>query len=411
MTQTSTETIALTIDGRSIEARAGQMVLEICREAGIHVPSLCHDPRLEPYGGCRLCLVQIEGVRGFPTSCTTLATDGMVVATDNPEIAQLRRSVVELLLSDHELRCLSCDSAGACALQDIAYEFGIEESPYQGEKHRVWEGIDDNGLIERDYTKCISCGRCVRICNEVQGCNVYGYTDRGFEAIPNTPYAASLEAAGCEFCGQCVSTCPVGALTDAPGRYQGRVWETTRMESICGYCGVGCTVEYRVKDGRIISAGAPLGRGVNAGNLCAKGRYGWSFTHHPDRLTTPLVRRDGELVDATWDEALGIVAEKLARIRDEHGPDSIAGLASAKCTNEENYLFQKLMRTAIGTHNVDHCARLCHSSTVAGLVASFGSGAMTNSVADLGQADVILVIGSNTTEAHPIVGIELKRAA
>jgi len=350
--------VSLTVDGRPLRARRGQTVLEVCNDAGIHIPTLCHDPRLEPYGACRLCLVQVEGMRGFPTSCTTQVTDGMVVTTDNEDISRLRRSVVELLLSDHELRCLSCDSAGACALQDIAYEFGIEESPYHGERHRVWEGEDENQLIERDYTKCISCGRCVRICAEVQGCDVYGYTDRGFEAIPNTPYATSLEAGGCEFCGQCVSTCPVGALTDKSSRYRGRTWETALVETTCGYCGVGCTVEYRVKEGRITGAQAPLDRGVNKGNLCAKGRYGWSFTHHPDRLTVPLVRRDGRLAEASWDEALGIVAERLNATAEDHGGDAIAGLSSAKCTNEENYLFQKLLRSAFGTHNIDHCARL-----------------------------------------------------
>lgn len=357
-TEQQTQMITLTVDGREIEARDGQTVLEICRSNDIHIPTLCHDPRLEPYGACRLCLVQVEGMRGFPTSCTTMATEGMLVTTRSEEIEELRRSVVELLLSDHEVRCLSCDSAGACALQDIAYEFGIEESPYPGERHRVWEGVDENQLIERDYTKCISCGRCVRICDEVQGCNVYGYTDRGFESIPNTPYATSLQAAGCEFCGQCISTCPVGALTDKRSRYQARVWEAAQVETTCGYCGVGCTIEYRVKDGRIVGAAAPLDRGVNKGNLCAKGRYGWSFTHHADRLTTPLVRKDGELVEASWDEALALVADRLSATVEKHGSDSVAGLASAKCTNEENYLFQKLMRTGFGTHNIDHCARL-----------------------------------------------------
>jgi predicted molibdopterin-dependent oxidoreductase YjgC len=358
MEPASTQTIALTIDGRGVRARAGRTVLEVCQENDIRIPTLCHDPRLEPYGGCRLCLVEIEGVRGLPASCATLAKDGMVVTTDSVDITRVRRSVVELLLSDHELSCLSCDSAGGCALQDIAYEFGIERSSYSGERHRVWEGADENQLIERDYTKCISCGRCVRICNEVQGCSVYAYTDRGFEAIPNTPYASALQHAGCEFCGQCVSTCPVGALTDSLSRYKGRRWETQTVESTCGFCGVGCTIDFRVKDGRIIGAEAPIGRGVNAGNLCAKGRFGWSFTHHPDRLTAPLVRRAGELVEATWEEAISVVADNLTRIRGEHGPDAVAGLASAKCTNEENYLFQKMMRSAIGTHNVDHCARL-----------------------------------------------------
>jgi predicted molibdopterin-dependent oxidoreductase YjgC len=354
----ATQTITLTVDEREFVARSGQTVLEVCREHGVHVPTLCHDPRLEPYGACRLCLVEIEGARGYPPACTTAASDGMVVTTSSETLTQLRRSVVELLLSDHELSCLTCDSAGSCALQDVAYELGVEGSQYEGEQHRVWEGQDDNPLIERDYTKCISCGRCVRICHEVQGCDVYAFTDRGFEAIPSTPYATPLRASGCEFCGQCVSTCPVGALTDRRSRFRGRHWEVSTVESTCGFCGVGCTVEYRVKDGEIVGAGAPLDRGVNRGNLCAKGRYGWAFTHSRERLTTPLVRRDGELAPATWDEALGIVAERLGTVRDEHGADAVAGLASAKCTNEENYLFQKLMRAVVGTHNVDHCARL-----------------------------------------------------
>jgi predicted molibdopterin-dependent oxidoreductase YjgC len=352
------QSITLTIDGRQVEGRAGASVLDVCRNAGIHVPTLCHDPRLTAFGGCRLCLVKVEGMRGFPTSCTTLAADGMVVTTDDEDITALRRTVVELILSDHELRCMSCDSAGACALQDLAYAFGIEESPFEGERHRVWEGLEDADLIERDYTKCISCGRCVRICHEVQGNDVYAFTDRGFEAIPNTPYGATLRDAGCEFCGQCVSTCPVGALTDARSRYRGRTWECESVRSICGYCGVGCTIDYRVKDGVIVGAEAPLDAGVNGGNLCAKGRYGWGFAQHPDRLTTPLVRRDGELQLATWDEAIGVVAEKLTAVRESHGPDAVGGLASAKCTNEENYAFQKFLRSVIGTHNIDHCARL-----------------------------------------------------
>jgi predicted molibdopterin-dependent oxidoreductase YjgC len=353
-----TQTITLTIDGREVTARAGQTVLEVCRAHDIHVPTLCHDPRLEPFGACRLCVVEIEGMRGFPPACVTKAADDMVVTTESDDLLQLRRTVIELILSDHELSCLTCESSGSCALQDVAYELGIEESPYGGEMHRVWEGTDDNPLIERDYTKCISCGRCVRICNEVQGCDVYSFTDRGFESIPNTPYAVSLLNAGCEFCGQCVSTCPVGALIDKRSRFSGRNWETRTVESTCGFCGVGCTIGYRVKDGRIVGASAPLERGVNRGNLCAKGRYGWSFTHSADRLTTPLVRRDGELVPASWDEAVSVVADRLSAIRDEYGPDSVGGLASAKCTNEENYLFQKVMRAVIGTHNVDHCARL-----------------------------------------------------
>ncbi len=357
MTRTADNRITITIDGVEHSARPDATVLEACREAGAHIPTLCHDPRLKPFGGCRMCIVRIEGLRGFPASCTTAACDGMVVTTTDAEIFELRKSVVELLLSDHKVECLTCESTGRCGLQNAAYEHGIEMMSFAGEKHHV-VADDDNPLIERDYAKCISCGRCVRICHEVQGCDVYGFTGRGFEALPDTPFGVSLLDAGCEFCGQCVSTCPTGALTDKPSRFKGRDWEVTWVRSTCGYCGVGCTIEYAKRGDRIVGTRAPLDAGPNFGNLCAKGRYGWSFAGHADRLTTPLVRRDGDLVEATWDEALALVAEKLAEVRDTAGPHAVGALASAKCTNEENYLFQKLMRAGIGTHNIDHCARL-----------------------------------------------------
>lgn len=350
-------TLALTVDGRAVGAREGSTVLEACCEAGVHIPTLCHDPRLAPFGACRLCVVEIEGMRGYPTSCTTMAADGMVVATDTERLRQMRTTIIELLLSDHDVDCLTCESNAACGLQDLAYELGIEHERYGGDRHGP-PALGDDPLIARDYSKCISCGRCVRICAEVQGCSVYGWQGRGFDSLPMTPYELPLGESGCEYCGQCVSTCPVGALTDRISRFAGRPWETGKVRTICGYCGVGCTVEYRVREGRIVGASAPVGVGVNGGNLCAKGRYGWSFVHHPDRLTVPLVRKGGELVSSTWEEAIGLVAAGLAKARDAHGPDAVGGLASAKCSNEENYLFQKLLRAGIGTHNVDHCARL-----------------------------------------------------
>ena len=350
-------TLSLTVDGRTVTAREGATVLEACREAGIEIPTLCHDPRLEPFGACRLCVVEIEGMRGYPTSCTTAVTEGMVVTTTSEALHEIRSTVVELLLSDHKVECLTCESNGACGLQDAAYSLGIETPRFEGEKH--FSQIDEaNPLIERDLAKCISCGRCVRICHEVQGCDVWGYTGRGFDSVPNTPFGVSMLDAGCEFCGQCVSTCPTGALTDKLSRFAGRPWELEWTQTTCGYCGVGCTIEFATKGGAIVGARAPLVKGPNYGNLCAKGRYGWSFAQHPDRLTVPLIKRDGEFVESTWDEALALVAERLIAIRAGHGSDAIAGLASAKCTNEENYLFQKLMRAGIGTHNIDHCARL-----------------------------------------------------
>ncbi len=354
---TENTTITMAIDGRQVTAHPGQTVLEVCRDAGIHIPTLCHDPRLEPFGACRLCVVEIEGMRGYPTSCTTRVVDGMVVKTESDALRSMRTTIVELLLSDHNVSCLTCETNGRCGLQDLAYEYEIETPSFSGDKHAV-STVDDNPLIARDLTKCIACGRCVRICDEVQGATVYGFHGRGFDVLPDTPYSVSLIDAGCEFCGQCVSTCPVGALTDRRAYFTGRPWETSTVESICGYCGVGCLIEYRVKNDRIVGASAPLERGVNKGNLCAKGRYGWRFTHHPDRLTTPLVRKNGELVEASWDEAIGLIAERFKSIVESDGPDAIGGLASAKTTNEENYLFQKFMRSMVGTHNIDHCARL-----------------------------------------------------
>jgi predicted molibdopterin-dependent oxidoreductase YjgC len=281
----------------------------------------------------------------------------MTVTTKSDALFDLRRTVVELLLSDHKVECLTCESSGRCGLQDVAYEYGIDAVTVSGDKHQA-DVADDNPLISRELEKCISCGRCTRICHEVQGCDVYSASGRGFDSLPATPFGLPLLEAGCEVCGQCVSTCPTAALTDRQNRFAGRAWEVAWTETTCGYCGVGCTVEYAVKDGRVVGSRAPLDNAPNYGNLCAKGRYGWSFTHHPDRLTTPLIRRNGEFAQATWDEAVTLVAERLAAIRDTHGPDSLAGLASAKCTNEENYLFQKFVRTALGTHNIDHCARL-----------------------------------------------------
>jgi predicted molibdopterin-dependent oxidoreductase YjgC len=281
----------------------------------------------------------------------------MAVTTRSDMLHELRSGIVELLLSDHKVECLTCESNGLCGLQDAAYELGIEIPRLSGEKHASAVS-DDNPLIERDAAKCIACGRCVRICHEVQGCDVWGHVQRGFDSLPDTPYSVSLLDAGCEFCGQCVSTCPTGALIDKGVRFRGRSWEVEWVETTCGYCGVGCTVEYGTKGGHIVGARAPLDKGPNYGNLCAKGRYGWGFAEHPDRLTTPLIRRDGSLVPASWDETLLLVAHRLGEARNAHGSDAVAGLASAKCTNEENYLFQKLMRAGLGTNNIDHCARL-----------------------------------------------------
>lgn len=402
--------MTIVVDGRKVSASQGQTVLDVCRAAGIRVPALCHDPRLKPYGACRLCIVKIDGEPGYPTSCSTEVRDGMVVHTATPEVLAIRRTIVELLLSDHTMDCLACESAGACGLQNAAYELQVTSSPFDGERHS-YQLEDLNPLIARDPSKCIRCGRCVRICKEVQGCYVFDWAWRGFDALPTTAFDRFLSDTQCEFCGQCVSTCPTGALANKMSRFQGRKWERRKTDTICGYCGVGCTLTVETKDDRVVGVSAPLERGVNRGNLCIKGRYGFDFVDHPDRLKTPLIRRGGELVPVTWEEALDEVVRRLTEIRDTSGPHAIAGLASAKCTNEENYLFQKLLRAGLGTNSVDNCARLCHSSSVVALGRALGSAAMTNSIDDLGEAEVILVTGSNTTEAHPVIGLALKAAA
>jgi predicted molibdopterin-dependent oxidoreductase YjgC len=358
MTQTAqAQKLTLTIDGRSVEAKAGQTVLEACKSAGIHIPTLCNDPRLQPYGACRLCIVEIEGVRGYPTSCTTRVSEGMNVTTMSDALFELRKTVVELLLSDHKVECLTCESAGACGLQNVAYEHGITKTPFTGAKHKA-EVAETNPMIDRDLEKCIMCGRCVRICAEVQGPTVYGYTGRGFDAVPNTPFSVPMLENLCEACGQCVSTCPTGALTNRKSQGTGRSWEKTFTDTTCPYCAVGCTITLEAKDGKLVGASAPLNRGVNKGNLCVKGRYGYDFVNAPDRLTTPLIRKDGELAEASWGEALDLVESKLRSIRDEYGPQSIGGRGGARSTNEDGYLFQKFFRAAIGTNNVDNSARL-----------------------------------------------------
>ncbi len=350
--------ISLTIDGIEVITTPGRTILEAAAEAGIRIPTLCYDPRLEPYGSCRVCLVEVEGQgRGFLPACATPADEDMVVRTDTEKLRGIRRTIIELLLSDHPNDCMTCESAGNCELQDLAYEYGVRKPRFQGEQHHH-EAIVDNPIIERDYNKCVLCGRCVRICREVQGVGVYDFANRGFEAVPGTPYNRPLTETPCEFCGQCVSTCPTGAIVSIPSKGKGRSWQVRKVRTTCAYCGCGCQIDLHVRDGRIVDVSSPLMVGPGEGNHCAKGRYGYGFVHHSDRLTTPLVRKEGELVPATWEEALGLVADRISKAVKEQGPDSVAFLASARCTNEENYLFQKLARAVVGTNNVDHCARL-----------------------------------------------------
>jgi len=401
--------VELTIDGHRVNVEPGTTILQAARSVGIDIPTLCQDDRLEPFAACRLCLVEIEGARGPVASCAAEAADGMVVYTETEDIIEQRRVLLDLLLSDHKPDCLTCDCSGDCRLQDLAYRYDVDMSTYAGEK-RDYEVRDDTPFIVFDPSKCILCGRCVGICQQVQQCNVLNFAERGFPAVISTSYGRSMVETNCEMCGNCVSACPTGALQDKESRRTARAWETEKVDTVCPYCGCGCNLTLHVADGKVVRVTSPVGEGPGEGNLCVKGRYGYEFIGHKDRLTRPLVRVDGELKTASWDEALDLIVSKLFEIREKHGPDSIAGFASARCTNEEDYVFQKFMRGVIGTNNVDHCARLCHASSVTGLQQSFGSAAMTNSFADLETADAFLIIGSNTSEAHPIGALHVKKA-
>lgn len=351
--------VNVTIDGRKIQAQAGQTILEVAESVGIKIPTLCHHPALEPIGACRVCLVEVARQRTLQPSCTFQVTEGMEVLTHSPKVEDARRFVLELILSDHPLDCMTCEQAGNCELQDLAYEYGIQQTRFPGVQHE-YEIDESNPFYIRDYDKCILCRRCVRACNELNGVEAIGVIQRGFDSKIGTAFDGLMQDSVCEFCGMCTEVCPTGALVPKMRQHQGRSWEFTKVATTCPYCGVGCQFYLNVKDDRIVDVTSKWNAPANHGWTCVKGRFGWDFVHHPDRLTKPMVRREkgGELEEVTWDEALDFVASRFGEIREQHGPGALGALSSAKCTDEENFAVQKLARGVFGTNNVDHCARL-----------------------------------------------------
>ena len=291
-------------------------------------------------------------------ACTTpVDRDGMVVNTKNERVLEARKMIVELLLASGDHNCLYCEANGDCELEDLVYELKIEQPRFSIDPPH-WPTDDSNPMILRDLNKCVLCGRCVRGCNEVQVNNVIDFGYRGSRAKIVTAYDKDYGASNCVFCGECVQLCPTGALVEKKTVFGGRPWDTELISTTCPYCGTGCTIDLNIVDGRVVKITGTEEGVVNKGSLCVKGRFGYDFIHHADRLTTPLIKENDVFREATWDEALDLVATRLTAIRNDHGPDSIAGLSSARCTNEENYLLQKFMRAVIGTNNIDHCARL-----------------------------------------------------
>lgn len=377
--------IKLTIDGKEVEAQPGTTVLEAALAHSIDIPHLCYHPELTVSGGCRLCQVEVEGYPGPMTSCGLEVETGMAVRTQSEQLSDIRRELIDLFVSDHPLDCVTCEKAGSCDLQKYAYDYGISETSYEKQISRSLYQ-DDNPFFIRDHQYCVLCGKCVRTCDEIVGASAIDLVGRGFESHVATPFDGPMIDSTCVFCGNCVQVCPTNALTNVSRQGKGREWEMERVKSICGYCGVGCEVEYAVRDGEIIYAQGTEDGPANHEFLCSKGRYGWDFANHPDRLSSPMIRRDlayeiglledpWELPDrsplkkrkpdiekshipVSWDTALDLVSERMADTVREHGPDSVMGFASARCTNEDNYLFQKFMRAAVGTNNLDHCARL-----------------------------------------------------
>ncbi len=405
--------IKVTINGNQLTGPAGRSILNFAQAHGIEIPNLCHDPRLKPAGACRLCLVQVTGQRALVPACTFEIADGMVVQTDTEEIRTIRKTVLELLFAEHRGVCTTCDKNGDCRLQKYGYEYQIADTAFaapgangNGENYTA-----GNEAIRYRPEKCIRCGRCIRICQEVQMDHALTFKDRAAWVEVSTAFEMPLNDSTCELCGQCISTCPTGALYERAAEGKGQAKDLTRTRTTCPYCGVGCQIDLNVNGANeIVRVTSPVGVVPNNGNLCVKGRFGMEFVKSDKRLTTPLIKRNGTFEKATWDEAMTLVAARLNETKSQFGPDSIGGLSSAKCTNEENYVFQKFIRAAVGTNNVDHCARLCHASTVAGLAKAFGSGAMTNSIDEIKHAGCIFVIGSNTTEAHPVIGLAIKEA-
>ncbi len=404
------------INDKLFDVQDGETILNFVRRhiGKDIVPTLCDAPNLDPFGACRVCSVDVALVKEGPAkaqaSCHTPVIAGSFIYTDSERIKRLRKNIVELVLTDHPLDCLTCEVNNNCELQTVAAKVGIRDVRYPAGKNHLDKKKDlSHPYMTSDFSKCINCGRCVRACDEVQGEMVLSMAGRGFDSHIVKSFNDNFFESDCVSCGACAQACPTSAISDV---FESKsIVADKKVRTICTYCGVGCNLDVAVVDGKVKSIQAPFDAEVNQGHTCLKGRYAFSFYNHADRLTTPLIRKNGKLEPATWDEAYDYIADKLTSIKATYGPDSISGISSARCTNEENYLMQKFFRAVIGTNNIDSCARVCHSPTAMGMQRAFGTGAATNSVIDLNYTDAIMVIGANPTDAHPVTGAKLKQFA
>ena len=399
------EKVKVVIDGKTIETEKGKTILQVARENSIYIPTLCYHENLKPIVSCRLCIVEIEGYEKPVTSCNTLVEDGMVIHTNTAKLRELRKEYLRFILSYHPLDCPICDRGGACDLQDLVFRLGVESTPYKISSQKRPSGGAKPlipGWINYWPDRCVMCKRCVTACAEII-CNfAIDVIDTGFDA-----HIDFVDEEKCRRCGECMIYCPIGALTDAVSEIRVRPWNLDKVLTTCPYCGVGCQMELHVFEDKVVRVGSRFDLPPNNGNLCVKGRFGYEFIGSSDRLKKPLLRKDGELVEVSWDEALDYVAKRFKEIIDKEGPEAVAFLASGKCTNEDNYVFQKFARAVLGTDNIDHCERLCGAHAVSHLT---GYTAMTNSMDCVFDADVILLVGTNSAENHPVFGNKIKRA-
>ncbi len=407
---TSEEMVSLTIDGMELSVPQGTSVMRAAAEAGVKVPKLCATDSVDAFGSCRVCLVQIEGRRGYPASCTTPVEQGMNVQTQTPDLAKLRRNVMELYISDHPLVCLTCPANGDCELQDVAGEVGLREVRYgfEGENHLAAEQDQSNPYFTFDPSKCIVCSRCVRACEEVQGTFALTIEGRGFESKVS-PGGSDFLASDCVSCGACVTACPTATLSENTIIDQGTPEHS--VVTTCAYCGVGCAFRAELRGNTVVRMSPWKDGKANEGHACVKGRFAFGYATHKDRITTPMIRDsiDDPWQQVSWDEAVTFAAKRFRAIQKENGRNSIGAITSSRCTNEEVYLIQKLVRAGFGNNNVDTCARVCHSPTGYGLKTTLGESAGTQTFASVAKADVIIVMGSNPTEAHPVFGSRLKK--
>lgn len=412
--QTSSMTKLVFINGTKCEFKEGESVLRLLqREIGpAEIPTLCDTPHLNPGGSCRLCSVELSKKdstkRKIVASCHTYLQDGDQIYTGTDRIKRLRKNIVELILSDYPMDSLSENENSQ--LQSVAASVGFETVRYpKGKTHFDYKQDLSHPYLTSDLSKCINCNLCIRACDEVQGEFILSMAGRGFDSRVIKSMDTSFKDSDCVSCGACVQVCPTGAIADIFAPLEKET--DKKIRTICTYCGVGCNLEVAVDDDKIVRISAPYEAETNQGHTCVKGRYAFQFYNHPDRLSHPMIRKNGELVASTWEEAYAYIIENLGTIKSRFGPDAIAGISSARCTNEENYLMQKMMRAVIGTNNIDGCARICHAPTAAGMQRAFGTGAATNSIADINHTDCMLIVGANPTNAHPVTGAKIKQAA